>query len=136
MADYPYLSDIPESDNIRVLPIVHIDKWAVWRHSNNMGYVHLCFAILMQAINDFFYGDPQDVLDSAFFFEVYDTEDFNIWQGSRYPLIQQVLDISGLPVLIERYYECGAIPTREELELLERHFKTMTIDTLKLIDKL
>ena len=133
MEDYQFLLDTQdELEDVRILPVtgVNYDKWAAWRQADSIGYVHLCFAILMQAINDFFYGDPQEVLDSAFFFEVYDQEHTNIWYGSRYPLIQNVLGISGLPHLIERYYQCGAIPTREELELLERYFKTMTIDTL------
>ena len=130
MEDYPFSLDSP--DQIKVSPVNWIDnvRWQAWVDSGEIGYVHLCFAILLQAINDFFYGDHLDVIDAAFFFGVYDIDNYSTEYGSRYPLIQKVLEIEGLPVLIQRYYERGTIPSLNELEAIEKAFKTMTIDSL------
>lgn len=69
------------------------DRYVAWRNSGNIGYVWLCFAILKEAINDYFYGSTENYLSACIF--LLDTESDGVLH-----LVLKVLDMKEIPPFV------------------------------------
>ena len=98
------------------------DRYKVWRNDGRIGFVHLAFRVIITAINDFFYGDVDNMLSAAIFFENSGNSTFNYWSN--------ILGMDTAPIItiIESYYLTGEKPSPETIAAIDNAYNLMTID--------
>lgn len=107
-----------ELNNVQDYDIgINCDRWAYWRNSGDIGYVHLAFKVISETIYDLIAGETDDIISASYFF--YGTE-----EDSLYWLWADVLGIEGLPETVKRHRRDGHV-SQEEIEFFRQLCTTM-----------
>jgi hypothetical protein len=114
---------------------INEDVFQVWRDSGHIGFIHICFRILVEAMYDLICGDPDAILSASVFFygqpvepdtdrEPYDVEPDHS-TGSFYNFYARVLgNYSGvLPPLVVKYRNQQV--SQREIEALRNLYTVM-----------
>lgn len=101
---------------------INDDRYKVWRQGeqSEIGHVHLAFKIIIQALYDFFHGNPEEMVSAALFF-------FGSQEQSTYSLWCRVLGEKGAIVLdcLNDYTSTGKIPPVEMFSELDKLYNNL-----------
>ena len=105
---------------------VNNDKYSVWRNTERkteIGFVHLALRMILLSLQDYFFGEVQQVMSASIFFN-------GNSQDSTYNYWCQVLDVEPDTFIsvIREFEKTGQQPPKEFWENLDRLYNNMTID--------
>jgi hypothetical protein len=97
---------------------VNSDKWETWRNDGDIGYVHLAFKVISEAMYDLVLGEADDHLSASYFF-------FGNEEESLYKFWARIigLDEDKLPLLVMKYKR-GHV-TQKDMEYIRNLCTTM-----------
>lgn len=123
-----------ETDVLNSVPYnvgINQDSFSVWRNDGDIGYVHFCFRIIVEACYDLICGTHDDILSASVFFygimyepekikpktqdeEGYGKEDepVDYSTGSLYRLYAQILGYTSLPEIVVKHRN-GRVTTKD-----------------------
>lgn len=103
---------------------INNDRWEHWRNDGDIGYVHLAFKVVSEAIYDLIAGEPDDIISASYFFfgEEGDIESEDA-QSIRWVWLD-VLGMESLPETVLRHKRDGYV-SQEEIEFFRQLCTTM-----------